>query len=78
VASEAARARRQRELELEVLTGTVRGWEGEPIDQVINTLLYIFYGQFHYVIVLFIVANLICICLQKIVSCDISKLYKLI
>jgi len=33
VASEAARARRQRELELEVLTGTVRGWEGEPIDQ---------------------------------------------
>jgi hypothetical protein len=35
VASEAARARRQRELELEVLTGTVRGWEGEPIDQVI-------------------------------------------
>ena len=33
VASEAARARRQRELELEVLTGTVREWEGEPIDQ---------------------------------------------
>lgn len=33
VASEAARARRQKELELEVLTGTVRGWEGEPIDQ---------------------------------------------
>jgi len=33
VASEAARARRQKELELEVLTGTVRGWEGESIDQ---------------------------------------------
>lgn len=33
VASEAARVRRQKELELEVLTGTVRGWEGEPIDQ---------------------------------------------
>jgi len=32
VASEAARCRRQKELELEVLTGTVRGWEGEPID----------------------------------------------
>ena len=33
VAAEAARARRQRELELEVLTGTVRGWEGEAMDQ---------------------------------------------
>ena len=47
VAAEAARARRQKELELEVrkkleekphltsqvLTGTVRGWEGEPMDQ---------------------------------------------
>eukprot|EP00088_Acartia_fossae_P068401 TRINITY_DN8673_c1_g1_i5.p1 TRINITY_DN8673_c1_g1~~TRINITY_DN8673_c1_g1_i5.p1 ORF type:complete len:613 (-),score=149.34 TRINITY_DN8673_c1_g1_i5:499-2337(-) len=32
VASEAARCRRQKELELEVMTGTVRGWEGEPID----------------------------------------------
>jgi len=32
VASEAARCRRQKELELEVLTGTVRGWEGQPID----------------------------------------------
>eukprot|EP00092_Neocalanus_flemingeri_P002012 GFUD01002145.1.p1 GENE.GFUD01002145.1~~GFUD01002145.1.p1 ORF type:complete len:1062 (+),score=232.76 GFUD01002145.1:94-3279(+) len=32
-ASEAARARRQRELELEVLTGTIRGWEGEGMDQ---------------------------------------------
>jgi len=32
-ASEAARARREKELELEVLTGTVRGWEGESIDQ---------------------------------------------
>ena len=35
-ASEAARARREKELELEVLTGTVRGWEGESIDQVGN------------------------------------------
>lgn len=33
MAAEAARARRQRELELEVLTGTVRGWEGEAMDQ---------------------------------------------
>jgi len=33
VAAEAARARRQRELELEVVTGTVRGWEGEPMEQ---------------------------------------------
>ena len=48
VAVEAARSRRQKELELEVmseefkrsftfngkvLTGTVRGWEGEPMDQ---------------------------------------------
>jgi len=32
-ASEAARARRQRELELEVLTGTIRGWEGEGMEQ---------------------------------------------
>ena len=32
-ASEAARARRQKELELEVLTGTIRGWEGESMDQ---------------------------------------------
>ena len=32
MASEAARCRRQKELELEVLTGTVRGWEGQPID----------------------------------------------
>jgi len=32
-AMEAARARRQRELELEVVRGTVRGWEGETIDQ---------------------------------------------
>ena len=31
-ASEAARARRQRELELEVLTGTIRGWEGEGME----------------------------------------------
>jgi len=31
-ASEAARARRQKELELEVLTGTIRGWEGESMD----------------------------------------------
>jgi len=33
VASCSARARRHKELELEVLTGTVRGWEGEAIDQ---------------------------------------------
>jgi len=32
-ASEAARARRQKELELEVLTGTIRDWEGESMDQ---------------------------------------------
>ena len=32
-ASEAARARKQKELELEVLTGTIRGWEGESIEQ---------------------------------------------
>ena len=31
-ASEAARARRQKELELEVMTGTIRGWEGEGMD----------------------------------------------
>ena len=31
-ASEAARSRRQKELELEVLTGTIRGWEGESMD----------------------------------------------
>ena len=28
---EAARARRARELEMEVLTGVIRGWEGEPL-----------------------------------------------
>jgi len=33
VAGAAARARRHKELELEILTGTVRGWEGENIDQ---------------------------------------------
>ena len=33
MASAAARARRHKELELEILTGTVRGWEGENIDQ---------------------------------------------
>ena len=32
-ASEAARARRQKELELEVLTGTIRDWEGDSMDQ---------------------------------------------
>jgi len=32
-ASEAARARRQKELELEVLTGTIRDWEGENMNQ---------------------------------------------
>ena len=32
-AAEAARARKQKELELEVLTGTIRDWEGETIDQ---------------------------------------------
>ena len=32
-AGEAAGVRREKELELEVLTGTVRGWEGESIDQ---------------------------------------------
>jgi len=31
-ASQAARGRRQRELELEVLTGTIRGWEGEGME----------------------------------------------
>ena len=32
-ATEAARARRQKELELEVMTGTIRGWEGENMEQ---------------------------------------------
>ena len=32
-ATEAARARRQKELELEVMTGTIRGWEGESMEQ---------------------------------------------
>ena len=29
--AECAKLRRQKELELEVLTGTIREWEGEPI-----------------------------------------------
>lgn len=29
--SECAKLRRQKELELEVLTGTIRDWEGDPI-----------------------------------------------
>ena len=32
VASDCAKIRRQKELELEVLTGTIRGWEGEDLS----------------------------------------------
>lgn len=31
VAAESARQRRQKEMELEILTGTIRGWEGEEL-----------------------------------------------
>ena len=31
VAAECAKQRRQKEMELEIMTGTIRGWEGEEL-----------------------------------------------